>query len=78
MDKAKYGRIRMDNDARIDRLLEIINALEDARRDVSDVADDINIEDRNPEVSELLESIDEQLAGTVDMLDTAVQMMDED
>lgn len=68
----------MDNDARIDRLLEIINALEDARRDVSDVADDINIEDRNPEVSELLESIDEQLAGTVDMLDTAVQMMDED
>lgn len=78
MDKAKYGGIRMDNDARIDRLLEIINALEDARRDVSDVADDINIEDRNPEVSELLESIDEQLAGTVDMLDTAVQMMDED
>ena len=66
----------MNNLAIIDRILETINLIEDARRETSAIESDVRLDGENVEVSELLESSVNQLAGAVEALDTVVQLLD--
>ena len=66
----------MNNLAIIDRVLETINLIEDARRETSAIESDVRLDGENVEVSELLESSVNQLAGAVEALDTVVQLLD--
>ena len=69
-------RTDMNNLAIIDRVLETINLIEDARRETSAIESDVRLDGENVEVSELLESSVNQLAGAVEALDTVVQLLD--
>ena len=62
----------------IDGILDLINDLEDSRRKVSDISDEINMEGSSSEESELIESVDDQLKGAVEALDIIVQLLDVD
>ena len=61
---------------KIDTLLVLINELEDARRKITSMQQEVKEERVSMEAEELLQNVDDNLRAAVEAMDTVVSLLD--
>ena len=61
---------------KIDTLLVLINELEDARRKITSMQQEVKEERVSIEAEELLQNVDDNLRAAVEAMDTVVSLLD--